>query len=419
MLIWNDLHPYNAVHIVRVPYLLDMERLVSIIKGYLEINSLTDLVIDRKRNRFQYNGGPADVEINVINSHNNPISILSKEIEEQLNRPFPDSLKMTPFRFFIIREESCFYIGLVYFHAVSDASSIIAILKDIATSYITNNAAVLSRGINLYPGGYSHLMAHNMKHLAKWMADLPGHISDLKSSFRPEYADICNHTTGFSCFCIAANRFQPLLRTARKWKVTVNDIFLALLLKSVSPFASERLTAPRRKKLSLVSIANVRENISGKSPMVFGLLLGSFSVTHSVPEGITVEQLVQDIHRQTEKIKKDKLYLYTIIEMGLALLPLSFLSPLRKSKFYPRSYPMWGGITNINLNSLWEQRDVENPIDYLRAVSTGPVAPIIFSFTSVRDVLNVGVSFRTAVFSKEDVEKIIADFSTYVAGLGD
>lgn len=419
MLIWNGIHPYNAVHVARVPYLLDMERLVNIIKRYLEMNSLTGLVIDRKRNRFQYNGGPADIEINVIDSQNNPITLLSEEIEEQLNRPFPDRLGMTPFRFFIIRGDGHFYLGLVYFHVISDANSIIELLKNMVNAYINKSSAFTSLRLNLYPHGYGYLITRNLKHCLRWMASLPKYITYLRSSFRPEYVDINNHTIGFSCFCIDANRFRLLLRVAKKWNVTVNDIFLALLMKSVSPFASERLAAPRRKKLSLVSIANVRENISGKSPMAFGLLLGSFSVTHSVPDGITVEQLVQDIHRQTEKIKKDKLYLYTIIEMGLALLPLSFLSPLRKSKFYPKSYPMWGGITNINLNSLWEQRDVESPIDYLRAVSTGPVAPIIFSFTSVRDVLNVGVSFRTAAFSKKDVEKIITDFSTYVAGIGD
>lgn len=418
MLIWNGIHPYNAVHVVRVPYLLDMERLVNIIKRYLEMNSLTGLVIDHKRNRFQYNGGPADIEINVIDSQNNPITLLSEEIEEQLNRPFPDRLGMTPFRFFIIRGDGHFYLGLVYFHVISDANSIIELLKNMVNAYINKSSAFTSLRLNLYPHGYGYLITRNLKHCLRWMASLPKYITHLRSSFRPEYVDIDNHTIGFSCFCIDANRFRLLLRVAKKWNVTVNDIFLALLMKSVSPFALKRLYAPRRRNISVVSIADARKSMPAQGAGIFGLLLGFFSVTNAVPEGISLEQLVRDIHGQTDEIKKHKLYLRMVTELWSGLIVLSFISPAKRQRFYPKHYPMCGGITNINLNSLWEQRD-ENPIDYLRAVSTGPVAPIIFSFTSVRDVLNVGVSFRTAAFSKKDVEKIITDFSTYVAGIED
>src|SRR5512136_2886551 len=56
---WNRVHPYNAVHAVRIPRPLDPSRLIETINGELESLGLTGLVIDRRRYTFEYGGGPA------------------------------------------------------------------------------------------------------------------------------------------------------------------------------------------------------------------------------------------------------------------------------------------------------------------------------------------------------------------------
>jgi hypothetical protein len=81
----------------------------------------------------------------------------------------------------------------------------------------------------------------------------------------------------------------------------------------------------------------------------------------------------------------------------------------RRKKFYQKNYPLWGGITNMNLNAIWEQPDEDRPIDYFRAVSTGPVTPLVLSVTTVRDTVNIGLTYRSTVFS----EIQIADIQTY------
>ena len=47
-------------------------------------------------------------------------------------------------------------------------------------------------------------------------------------------------------------------------------------------------------------------------------------------------------------------------------------------------------------------------LDYLRAVSTGPLSPMILAFTMVGDVINVGMAYRTTVFRRDAVEGIAA-----------
>jgi hypothetical protein len=83
---------------------------------------------------------------------------------------------------------------------------------------------------------------------------------------------------------------------------------------------------------------------------------------------------------------------------------LSFYSTERRRKLYQKNYPLWGGVTNMNLNSLWPESD--GAWDYFRAVSTGPVTPLVLSVTTAGDHANVGLSYRSTVFSPADVEQI-------------
>ncbi len=73
-----------------------------------------------------------------------------------------------------------------------------------------------------------------------------------------------------------------------------------------------------------------------------------------------------------------------------------------------------GGITNMNLNPLWEQEDGERAFDYFRAVSTGPITPLVLSVTTVKDVANIGLSYKKTVFSEGEIEGFIPSFKNYV-----
>ncbi len=417
ILLWNEIHPYNAVHVVRVPQPLNVMRLKDIIDKQIESHGLTGLVMDRGEKTFHYHGGPANIGIRVIEKQGDVFTALCNEIQEQLNMPFAVDARISPFRFFAVAEDNSFYFGLVYFHIIASADSIVYILKNILNSYLDTKASLRTAPLNLYQESYRYLLPKIFKYLPKWILTFPGHVANLRKSFRPGYSDFNDHNVGFSYFSIGAPHFDFLCNTAKRWGVTLNDMFLALLLKSLSPISSKRMHAARRKKISVASIVNIRKDLSPGGTELFGLFLSSFRVSHTVPDGIDIERLVKDVHGQTEKIKKYKVYLQTIVEMGISLALISSFFKKQQKKFYSKYYPLCGGITNINLNALWGREGDKIPIDYFRAVSTGLATPLVFSFTTVNNVLNIGVSFRTTVFSMADIGKIISDFSNYIYSL--
>src|SRR4030095_99374 len=97
MLDWNDAHPYNAVHVVRIPALFELQRLRSIIEHKLEYRGLARLNLDRQKGTYHHGGGPANCEIEVVATGVDRQSTLTVEIERQLNARFTPGEAFNPY----------------------------------------------------------------------------------------------------------------------------------------------------------------------------------------------------------------------------------------------------------------------------------------------------------------------------------
>jgi hypothetical protein len=404
MLDWNEMHPYNAVHVVRVSAALDLPRLRAAIQTTLEGLGLTNLSADREGGACQYRGGPVVSEIIVIKDGGPAGSSLSAEIERQLNAPFPRDNSFDPFRFFVAPGPASFSLGLAYFHPVADAESVVWLLKRMIDAYRASAAGVSSATVDLSSGCPDSPILHHPGVVVRQIAALPAFIRILRTSCRPRYRDADDLRNGFTNFVLEAASLGWLRIAGKSWGVTLNDLFLALLLHALAPLAAARRQA-RRRKIAAGCIVNVRKDLGVKHG-TFGLFLGSFMVAHEVPEGIGLKALAASIALQTARIKARRLYLATPVQLAFASLALRFFSTRRKRSFYQKHCPLWGGITNMNLNTLWEEQAQDGALDYLRAVSTGPVTPLVLSITTVGDRVNVGLSYRSTVFTAAEIGQV-------------
>ncbi len=404
MVLWNELHPYSAIHVAQLRGKPDIARLRTGIRGTLEKCGLTRLSLSGAGSTFEYDTGPADCEIQILSGAENPQRVLASEMERQLNVPFDTARPFCPFRFLVVTADDSCFLGLVYFHPAADAESVVYLLKNIVTDYIGHDETGRPAHLELYPDSRNHLLWRHPMVLVHKLLALPAQFRNSRQTRRVHYDDTGNMTNGFSLLSLSPGELRCLLVAAKRWAVTINDLLMALLLKSVSPCAGGRDRARKRRKLSLGCIVNLRKDLKVESRGTFGLFLGSFTVTHEVPAGISLRKLAEDVQQQTAVIKRQKLYLATPLDLAIARFLLRFFSPERRRMFYPKNYPLWGGITNMNLNSLWEQTSGGALLDYFRGVSTGPATPLVLSVTTIGDRVNMGLSYRTTVFSKADVE---------------
>jgi hypothetical protein len=435
MLRWSALHPYNAIHVVQVGGQLDLDRLKSAIVGTLQGFGFEEIVLNATadpsssthfgtKNVFVYSP-----DITVLPPDD--ASALHSQIQRELNRPFLYGPRVNPFRFFVQRKEQAFWFGITYFHPIADAESIVWLLKACVDVYVGRDPlpppGPFSPGrpssyasepeIALEPclgdPGASLLLRRPLVALRR-LVGIATTATAMRHCFRPPLRDHNDFNNGFLFFSVPDTGLRALVAASKSWNVTVNDIFLALLLKSVSPLASGRHAARKRKRIGIGCIVNLRKELGFSGRPVFGLFLGSFVITHEAPDSASLEALSRDMNRLTTKIKKRQLALGTPVELVFGRLLFSLFSTERQKKLYQKNYPLWGGITNMNLNSIWSRQHDSGPIDYFRAVSTGPATPLVFSLTTSGDHLNVGLTFRTTVFFDSDTTQIQTTFLDHI-----
>jgi NRPS condensation-like uncharacterized protein len=405
MLHWNELHPYNAIHVVHIEVEMELHRAGAAINGTLQRLGLTGFMLDRDTARYEFSGGEADCEIKTVSDGGNSRDVICAEITRQLNRPFPQAVRFDPFRFFIVTEPGAFSLGVTVFHAIADAESIVGMLRGIAEAYVADGSPSHARPVTLYPATGDSLIRRPGMLLRK-LAALPSQITELRHSFRPRYRDPNDFRNGCAFFSLDPESLASLIAQAKAHDVTLNDFLLAALLKCVSALASNRERARRRRKISIGCIVNTRKDLGSQTGNAFGVSLGSFMVTHDIPANQSVGELAKEIAWQTGRIKQHKLYLAMPLELALGRFLLRFFSTEQRRKLYQKHYPLWGGITNMNLNNIWPQREHGDVSDYFRAVSTGPVTPLVLSLTTFGDHANVALTYRSTVFSETDVEAI-------------
>ena len=419
MIRWRELHAYNAVHVVHVPRPLDAARLEADIRRRLEELGLTGLGLDRRRLRYEWSGGASAATMVALAGGADPLATLHGEIERQLNLAFPTEGRFDPFRFFAVVDETSFHLGIAYDHFVAGGDSIVLLLQRFVEDYcgIERSGPALPAP-SLYPPKYRRLFARQAIPLVKGLASLSALIASCRRSVRPSYARGGDGYNGVAFFRLDSGEHTKLARTARDWEMTQNDLFLSILLWILSPQIAERREAKRRRELAVASIVNVRRDFGAKAANGFVPLLASFRVAHPVPPGMGLRELASFVHAETSRVKRGKLYLQTLLAIGLSGMQWRFLSAEQRQGFHAKNYAVWAGMTPLYLDALWPAaRTYPFRLEYVRAVATGPLSPIVVALTTLGEAVQIALSFRTAALDRERVDGIIADITNCIRSL--
>jgi hypothetical protein len=416
MLRWRDLHPYNAVHVVIVTETLDSARLSDAIAQQMQALGLADLELDRARGRYEWRGGRGGVDLRLL-SDGDPQARVHDEIARQLNAAYPADGRISPFRFFAVDAGSSFHLGLAYDHFVAGGDSIVRLLCGIVSRYRGEPVAQAAVGAASMPS-YGRLFLRQAGAVLRGLASLPGIAASCRRSFRPVYTAIDDGQNAFARLRLGLPEQEALVRAAKTWGVTQNDLFMTILLKVLSPLAANRRQESTRREIAVASIVNIRRDFGSEAQNAFVPLLASFRVSHPAPDEISVEELAHSVHEESTRIRQGKLYLQSLLGLGLAALQWRFLSEAHRRRFFAKHYAVWAGTTPLNVAPLWAHAGGRGPApEYLRAVSTGPLAPMICAISTADEVVNVGISYRTAAFDASTVDGVVADMLSHIKSL--
>lgn len=416
MLRWREFHPYNAVHVAELAQPLDVSRLREVIAGHLTAQGLTGFALDAAGRRYEYRGGRAEPELTVLATAVDPNDALDAEMARQLNRPFPADGPFDPFRFFVVPTGSTFHLGIAYDHFVAGGDSIVVLLKGIVSRYagIPPDAPPPE----VHPRGYARLFLRNLLSFCLGLFALPAVIQRARHAVRPRYPYGDAGENAFLWLQLPATAAAAVAHAARDWGVTQNDLLVAMLMKAVEPEIQGRSSQQRRHEIAVASVFNIRREVAAGPDRDFGQFLSSFLVSHPMPPGVALRELASAVQIQTQRIKQRKLYLQMLSAIALGGLTWRFLRTHQRKQLYAKNFPVWAGISMLNVGKLWREAPGQAPLlQYRRAVSTGPFSPLVVSPTPMGERLQIGICYRTAAFRPGDVTRIGAALIACVESL--
>jgi NRPS condensation-like uncharacterized protein len=215
----------------------------------------------------------------------------------------------------------------------------------------------------------------------------------------------------FTSFRLDDRQTRSLNETRKAFGVTLNDLLLALLLQAFAARFPQRSRAGRRNELGVASILCMRRDFLRETERAFSPFLAAFRVGHPMPDGIDLAQVARYVSEVSSRARRGHLYLKSILALGASALAWRFLSPRQRARLYSKHYPTVAGLTTLNVDAIWNGVEGTDRFDYLRAVPTGPLTPIVFAVTTVHDRLNVGVAYRPSTYPRAVVDEIVAEFT--------
>ena len=254
---------------------------------------------------------PPCIPLEVVDGGRRCHAALRREIERQLNLPFPADGAIEPFRFFALADAGdAFRLGLAYDHFIAGGDSIVVLLQrhrralrrapagaPAARSAIRRRSAP-ARARNALrvrarprraAGADRELPSRRRGRAIRRRGDGHNGVRVRRASTPAESATLASRarrrgasrsTTCCSRSCSGAGRAGRRARGARA--------------------SGARDRASRRSSTCAARIGlDTRD--------AFGQFLSSFRVSHPVPAGIALGALARDVHRETQRIKTRKL----------------------------------------------------------------------------------------------------------------
>jgi hypothetical protein len=413
MLDWRDLHPYIAVHAVRVPQPLDRLAVMRAIDETLEHAGLTGLELDRDRGRYEWHGGASANKLEIVAAGDAWQPTLARTFERHLNEPFAMEGRIDPFRFFAIDAGDAFFLGIAYDHFIAGGDSIVVLLNAIVDRYAGKpTQAPFSR----YPRTHRRLFAQHPLRFVRGLARLPAMASSCRRTIRPRYRAIDDGYNAFTFFTLDEAEYSGLRRAAKAWSVTLNDALIALLLLAQDA-QSPRDRTKRRHELAVASIMNLRDAHGEDSRTTFGQFLSSFRVSHPVAPDTTLAEIARDVNAATTRVKRERLYLTTLAAIAVDRVIGRFRTREQRMGVYAKSYPVGAGVSSLNVNALWRTADGEGAPTYIRGVPTGPASPIVVAVTTSGGTLCAGITYRTAAAGPDDIGQLQAHLRSRIQAL--
>lgn len=399
MLRITTLTPYNAVHAA----LIDSER-YNLTQLHLII---TELLHHLGLGYPQFTDNISKVYFLPLDT---PIEIalrsiaLQSHIAAEMNTPF--AIDDLPLRFFIIVDRSQYYFSITYNHWIADAFSIIQLMETIFLMAIGQSpAGTLTMDVPVTEHCFQPVFKNRIFYYR--YRNLISKMIQCSRAYRTKISPIESTDSGCIFHTLTPNEVTAVLAFCKMQQMTFNDLLIAILAKTLGEItATQRNTIKRkflkakRDRILISVITNIRPASKIPLQQFFGLMLGFFSIALKSPETYPLTTLCQQVSAKTKVIKQRHQMIKEYLLFKIQNKWWDRCKTTRSQyRLFSKNVPITAGISNMNLTDNTGTQLFQH---YIRCSPTAIVCPIVFSLTTLNQIMTLTICYRKACFTEEE-----------------
>ncbi len=422
MLRWDQLHPYNAVHSVRVRGRADVDALRAAAWEVSKSAELGELALSYFRTAYEYR--PLQfVYVQEVAPGRSAEARLAEIMTEEINTPFHGDMHH-PIRWTVFNEPGgkAHYVVLCYHHAISDAFGIERLL-----------AAVLRRYLKLPAGPEEARLTTRLTRLDRSLRPKASVIDyvvgqirlslrhrEMRSAHKMPDERLGGDYTAVAVRTAPDGLMERLAAGCKRRGVGVNDALIAAFTSVIAEQTPDRHTSRRRRFIAMATVVGARKHLPREQADDFGVCLSSIMAVLRRPD-VPIDELVRDVARQTRVLKTNPSR--AAAETTLRYFAVRWMWWMAAVKHHRRSYrrvfPICGGISTVYVDENRFADLAPHVTRYVRACPSGPVFPLILGPTVFRGRLELGLTYRIASRTRTQAEALLDGIVSRLEDLAD
>jgi hypothetical protein len=407
MALWEQAHPYNGGHAVRLRGRADSRALHEAILTACRAAGVGKLVVDR--NRYWYE--PLDaVELREIRSGGASLDLLERAITEEINRAFPLE-PHHPVRWFVLDqpETASHWLAAIYRHLAADSVSMRLLIGRVLNLYCRTFQAADQKPLNVYPPDYTELMTSHYRRLGPATVFLRAlRLSrQILRAYTPRDTVERGDFSSFRVFETASDLLPRLIKSCNKQQVTVNDAFLTALCEALAAMTRSRRNSRFRRALALLNAVDVRKYADRDLSDCFGVYLGGFVTFLPDPDrqngGGVLDRIVAETRRERSEKRSvgPHWHLRILTRLG------RWFRLANTRAWYARVYPLSGSLSNVRFDTADFTAAGGRILEYLRVPPTSRAVPWVLTPTTCDGKLSLCLVYRVASLSDVDAGELV------------
>ena len=410
MLRWDRLHPYNAVHAVRVRGPANADALRDAAWAVAKSAELGEFAVNWFRTAYEYRP-PQFIRVQEVAPGRSTEARLTEIVTEELNTPFPGDVHH-PIRWTVFNEPGGdgHYVVVCYHHAVSDAFGIERFLAAVLRRYLglpagsedarlTTRLMRLDRSLRPKAGLIDHLVAHirlSIRH------------REIRRAHKMPDERLGGDYTAVALRTAPDGLMERLAAGCKRRGAGVNDAFLAAFAFMIAQQTPDRHTSRRRRYIAMATVVSARKHLPPEQAEDFGVCLSSIIVVLRRPD-VPIDELLRDVARQTLVLKANPSR--AAAETNLRYFAIRWLwwtaAVKHERRSYRRVFPICGGVSTVRVDESRFADLAPHVTRYVRACPAGPVMPLLLGPTVFSGRLELGLTYRIASRTREQAGALL------------